>query len=454
MEETPSPLDIYRKEETYIIDESPEISVGEIPYFNKIFNIFPALKSKNYLLYFLGQLISLIGTWLQIVAEGWLVLQLTNSVFMLGLVAAISSIPTLLFSLHGGVIVDRFPKKKILIFTQSSSMVLALIFGVLTVLKLINVPEILVISFLFGMIGALDAPARQAFVPEIAGKENLASAIALNSGTFNAARVIGPAVAGFLIVIVGTGGAFILNGLSYIAVIAALFAMNVPYIVHKSKLNPTAAIKQGLVFSFSHPIIRSLLILLAVVSIFGWSYTTVMPAIAQNVYHMGAAGLGYLYAAGGLGALAATILVSATFNKVSPTKYIFGGNVLFAVFIFLFSLNLNFFLSLVFIFLAGFGLLVQLTTINSTIQHMVGNEMRGRVMSIYVLMFIGTSPLGNYEIGWLSDKFGISLAIQVGAVIVFIFGLFLFSIRKKIMEQFRQYQSLNPVLVSDSSFSI
>jgi MFS family permease len=442
-EEQQTSSDIYRKEETYIIDESPEISVGEIPYFNKIFNIFPALKSKNYLLYFLGQLVSLIGTWLQVVAEGWLVLQLTNSVFMLGLVAAISSIPTLLFSLHGGVIVDRFPKKKILIFTQTSSMVLALIFGVLTILKIINVPEILVISFLFGMIGALDSPARQAFVPEIAGKENLSSAIALNSGTFNAARVIGPAVAGFLIVIVGTGGAFILNGISYIAVIAALFAMNVPYIVHKSKLNPTAAIKQGLVFSFSHPIIRSLLIFLAVVSIFGWSYTTVMPAIVQNIYHMGAAGLGYLYAAGGFGALAATILVSATFNKVSPTKYIFGGNVLFAVFIFLFSLNLNFFLSLVFIFLAGFGLLVQLTTINSTIQHMVGNEMRGRVMSIYVLMFIGTSPLGNYEIGWLSDKFGISLAIQIGAVIVFIFGLFLFSIRKKIMEQFRQYQSLN-----------
>jgi MFS family permease len=437
------PSDIYKKEEAYIIGESPEISVGEAPYLNRLFHLFPALKSKNYLLYFSGQLISLIGTWLQIVAQGWLVLQLTNSVFLLGVVSAISTLPTLLFSLYGGVIVDRFPKKKILIFTQGSSMILAFILGILTVLKLINVPEIMVLSFLLGIITAVDAPARQAFVPEVAGKKNLASAIALNSGIFNAARVIGPAVAGFLIVIVGTGGAFILNGISYIAVIAALFAMKVPSFVRRNKLNPTAAIKEGLAYSFSHPIIRPLLLLLAVVSIFGWSYTTIMPAIAQNVYHMGAGGLGYLYAASGLGALAATVLVSATFGKVSPVKYIFGGNLIFAVFIFLFSLNLNFILSLLFIFLAGFGLLVQLTTINSTIQSMIGNEMRGRVMSIYVLMFIGTSPIGSYEIGWLSDKFGTSFAIQIGAVIVFIFGLFLFSIRKRISEEYRHYQKAN-----------
>lgn len=437
------PSDIYKKEETYIIDASPEISVGEAPYLNRLFHIFPALKSKNYLLYFSGQLISLIGTWLQIVAQGWLVLQLTNSVFLLGLVSAISALPTLLFSLHGGVIVDRFPKKKILIFTQSSSMILAFILGILTVLKLINVPEIMVLSFLLGMVTAVDAPARQAFVPEIVGKKNLTSAIALNSGTFNAARVIGPAVAGFLIVFVGTGGAFIINGISYIAVIAALFAMKVPSFVRKNKLNPTAAIKEGLFYSFSHPVIRSLLLLIAVVSIFGWSYTTIMPVIAQNVYHMGAAGLGYLYAAGGLGALTATVFVSATLGKFSPTKYIFGGNLVFAVSILLFSLNLNFSLSLIFLFFAGFGLLAQMTTINSTIQNIVGDQIRGRVMSIYVLMFIGTSPIGSYQIGWLSDKFGTSFAIQVGAVIVFIFGLFLFSRRKKINEEYRHYQKTN-----------
>ncbi|MCL6096919.1 MAG: MFS transporter [Patescibacteria group bacterium] len=435
--------DIYKKEEAYIIDESPEISVGEAPFLNKLFRIFPALKSKNYALYFSGQLISLVGTWLQIVAQGWLVLQLTNSVFLLGVVSAISTLPTLLFSLYGGVIVDRFPKKKILLFTQSSSMALAFILGILTVLKLINVPEIMVLAFLLGIITAVDAPARQSFVPEIVGKQNLASAIALNSGAFNAARVVGPAIAGFLIAIVGTGGAFILNGISYIAVIAALFAMKVPSVVRKNNLNPMAAIKEGLSYSFSHPVIRSLLLLIAVVSIFGWSYTTIMPAIAQNVYHMGATGLGYLYSAGGLGALAGMVVVSATLRKVSPTKYIFGGNLIFAVSIFLFSLYLNFTFALIFIFFAGFGLLVQITTINSTIQSMVGDQIRGRVMSIYVLMFIGTTPIGSYQIGWLSDKFGTSFAMQLGAAIIFIFGLILFLRRKKVAEEYGYYQKAN-----------
>lgn len=430
----------YQKEEEYIIDESLEISIGEIPYLGKIFGIFPALKNKNYLLYFLGQLISLIGTWLQVVAQGWLVLQLTNSAFLLGLVTAISTLPTLIFSLHGGVIVDRFPKRKILIFTQTSSMILAFALGILTVLKIINVGEILILSFLLGLVTAVDAPARQAFVPEMVGKEKLPSAIALNSGVFNAARVIGPAVAGFLIVIVGTGGAFILNGISYIAVIAALFAMTVPSIVGKNKLNPTAAIKEGLSYSFGHPIIRSLLILISVVSVFGWSYSTILPYIAQDIYHMGAAGLGYLYAAAGLGALAATVIVSATLKKISPTVYIFGGNFLFAVSIFLFSLNINFILSLAFLFFAGFGLLIQVTALNTTIQNMVPHEIRGRVMSIYVLMFIGTSPIGSFEIGWLSDKMGTSFAIQAGAIVVFVFGLFMFFRRNKILEQYKLYR--------------
>ena len=435
-----NPEDLYKKEEEYIIDESPEISVGELPYLDKVFDLFPALSNRNYLLYFLGQLISLIGTWLQVVAQGWLVLELTNSAFLLGLVSALSTLPTLLFSLHGGVIVDKFPKKKILIFTQTSSMLLAFALGILTVLKIVNIWEILLLSFLLGIVTAVDAPARQAFVPEMVGKEKLSSAIALNSGIFNAARVIGPAIAGFLIVVVGTGGAFILNGISYVAVIIALFMMTVPSIVGKNKLNPTAAIKEGLSYSFGHPIIRSLLLLIAVVSVFGWSYSTILPYISQDIYHMGAAGLGYLYAAAGLGALAGTILVSAVSKKISTTTYIFAGNFLFAISIFLFSLNLNFILSLLFLFIAGFGLLIQVTTLNTTIQNMVPHEIRGRVMSIYVLMFIGTSPLGSFEIGYLSDKFGTSFAIQIGAVIVFAFGIILFLRRNKIAERYRLYK--------------
>ena len=436
MEENPQEKS-YEREAEYISEESPEISVGEIPYLSKIFTVFPAFRSRNYLLYFSGQLISLIGTWLQTVAQGWLVFQLTNSALLLGVVTAIGSLPMLFLSLYGGVIVDRFPKRKILIFTQTSSMILAFALGILVVLHMINVWEICVLAFLLGVVNAVDSPARQSFVPEMVGKERLSSAIALNSGIFNAARVIGPTIAGFLIVLVGTGGAFILNGISYIAVIIALFAIKVPNFVQRHQLNPVAAIKEGLNFSFGHPVIKNLLILIGIVSVFGWSFTTVLPIIARNIFHLGAAGLGYLYAATGLGALCATILVSATSKKVSPAKYIFGGNFLFAIAIFLFTLNINFILCLIFLFFAGFGLLIQVTTLNSTIQNIVTHELRGRVMSIYVLMFIGTTPIGSFEVGWLSDRFGTSFAIGLGAIIVFIFGTLLLINRKKVLGDLR-----------------
>ncbi len=234
----------FTRDEKYIIDESQEISVGEVSgWFQKITSFFPALRNKNYQLYFMGQLVSLIGTWLQIVAQGWLVLELTNSVFLIGLVAAVSTLPTLLFSLFGGVIVDRFNKQKIITFTQTASMLLALVLGLLTVFKIINVWQIMILAFLLGVVNAVDMPARQAFVVEMVGKSDLASAIALNSGIFNGARVIGPSIAGILIGLVGTGGAFILNAASYLAVILALFYIKAKAIVHKNHPHPMLAIK-------------------------------------------------------------------------------------------------------------------------------------------------------------------------------------------------------------------
>jgi MFS family permease len=419
-------------EAQYIIDESPEVTLGESPYLNKFFSIFPALSSRNYLLYSFGQLISLIGTWLQIVAQGWLVFQLTNSAFWLGVVSALAFLPALLFSLFGGVIVDRFPKKHLLIFTQVSSMILAFILGILTLTHLITVWEIGLLAFLLGMVGALDSPARQSFTTEMVGKERLASAIALNSAFFNSARVLGPAVAGFLIVLVGTGGAFILNGFSYIAVIIALLLMNVPLVVHRHDLKPLAAIKEGISFAYSNITIRMLMVLTAVLAIFGWSYTTIFPIIAEDRYHLGAAGLGYLYAAMGLGALAATIILSAGSKKYAPEKFIFTGSAIFIPAMLLFSLSLNFVLSLFFLFLTGFGLILQIITINSTIQHLVSNEIRGRVMSIYVLMLVGMGPIGNFGIGWLAQRFGVSLALQLFTFVILVFVLLLFSRRHKI----------------------
>lgn len=405
------------------------------------FSVFPALRSRNYQLYFSGQLISLVGTWLQIIAQGWLVLKLTNSAFLIGLVAAVATLPTLLFSLFGGVIVDRFPKRSILFWTQTAAMFLAFMLGTLTVLNLIAVWEIIILSFLLGMVNAVDIPARQSFTVEMVGKEDLPSAIALNSAIFNSARVIGPSIAGFLIAGLGIGETFILNGISYIAVIVALLLMNVKTKISKIHSHPLRAIQEGVSYGLSHPVIRTLLIFTGVVSVFGWSFGTMLPFIAQNTFHAGAEGLGYLYASSGLGALLATVLVSAFSKKISGLVFILGGNTLFALSIvgFTFSSQMN--TALIFLFLAGLGILAQFSMINTTIQNLVEDRYRGRVMSLYALMFMGLFPLGNFQIGFFSERFGPQFAIRLGAIVVFLFGVLIYFSRKRITRAHRKYTS-------------
>lgn len=437
--------DQFKTEEEFIVSESPEIAVGQSRYLQKIFNLLPAFKSRNYRLFFSGQLISLTGTWLQIVAQGWLVFQLTGSAFAIGIVTALNALPSLLFSLFGGVIVDRFYKVKVLLFTQSALMIFAFILGILTVLKIITVWEIGLLAFLSGTAMAIDSPARNAFVIEMVGKKYLASAIALNSGIYNAARVFGPAVAGILIVTIGTGGAFILNGVSYVAVIIALLMMKIPKYEARHDLNTLAAIKEGVIYTLRHPIIKTLMLFAATVSIFGWSYTTVLPVIAENVFHLGAGGLGTLYVATGAGAVVAIILVSAFSQKIHPAIFIIGGNLLYAVSLMLFSFATNFNFALIFLFFAGLGILGQFAMMNTTIQHLVPNHLRGRVMSIYALMFLGVSPFGNFGIGWLSDHVGPQQAIRVGTIIVFIFGLLVFINRKKINRTYEKYCLQNSI---------
>ncbi len=428
-----------------IHNETAEKSAGELRgWFNKVISLFPALRVRNYQLYFSGQLISLTGTWLQTVAQGWLVLKLTNSAFLVGLVAAVSTTPSLFFSLFGGVIVDRFPKRKILFFTQSASMVLALALGTLTVLKIISVTEIAALAFLLGMVNAIDAPARQAFVIEMVGREALASAIALNSGIFNAARVIGPGVAGVLISLVGTGGTFIINGISYIAVITALIFIRVkeerPEGLH---LRTLTAIKEGLWYSFSQPVIRTLLLFTAVTSIFGWSYISMLPVITQNIFHADAALLGHLYSSSGLGAVVAMILVSAFSGKIRSAWFILGGNAVFALSLILFTFTTNIAIALTLLFFSGLGLLSQFSMMNTTIQRLASDRVRGRVMAIYVLMFVGLSPLGNLEVGFFTERYGPEFAIRLGAITVFIFGILIYLNRKRIRKAHERYLSLS-----------
>lgn len=429
-------------ESNLLYEENQETRVGEDPtWTSRILTAFPAFKSGNYRLYFTGQLISLIGTWLQIVAEGWLVLTLTNSPFLIGLVAALATLPTLLFALFGGVIVDRFPKKKILLFTQYSSMILALIYGVLTVFHLITISEIMILAFLLGVVNALDIPARQAFVVDLVGKESLSSAIALNTGVFNGARIIGPGIAGVVIAWIGSGGAFLLNGFSYIAAIVALYYMHVEGTVSDVHANPFVAIKQGVAYAFSHPVIRGLLLFTGIVSIFGWSYTTLMPYIAAHTFKLNAAGLGYLYVASGLGALCGTFLISFFSKKIKPIVFILGGSLVFCLALLLFTLTRNTWFAFLLLFISGTGLLVQFATINTTIQHMVEDSMRGRVMALYSLMFLGLTPVGNFEIGYLADRLNTSFAIQIGLGIVFLFSCIFLLRRNAIREAQKRYEN-------------
>jgi MFS family permease len=429
------------------IPEIPEVSAGTNATVEGRFSAFPALQNRNYRYFFFGQSVSVIGTWMQIVAQGWLVLQLSNSAVYLGLVAAMATAPSLLFSLFGGVAVDRYDKRKILYATQIASMLFALTQGILTLSGVITIPMIAVLAFLMGTVNAVDAPARQAFVSSIVTRDQLASAIAMNSGIFNAARALGPALAGVLIALVGSGLAFVLNALSYLALIIGLTFINYSESEKTFESNPFHAIRDGIKYSFSHPLIRVLMVFTGVLSVFGWSYSTLLPLIARNLYHLKAQGLGYMYAATGLGSLLATFLVGAYSKKISPVVFIVGGNVVFAVSLILFSFTPALPLALGLLFFMGMGLLSQAATMNTVIQSVVKNEFRGRVMSLYVLMFLGMAPLGNFEVGLITEHLSFTFAFILNAILVLLVGIIVFVYRRRIRKAYRIYtrRDLNEV---------
>src|SRR3989344_1343993 len=389
----------------YFFSELSEIEIWDVSAWGqKFFLAFPALKHRNYRLYFTGQLVSLIGTWIQTVAQGWLVWQLSHSALWVGIVVALDNFPLMLFGLYGGVLTDRFPKKNILLFTQFCSGVLAIVLGVLTLVHRANVINIAFIALLVGIINALDKPARLAFANEMVGKEDLSSAIALNSMVFNLARIVGPAIAGITIAVIGTGGAFLVNGISYMAVLIALLLMKVREIQNKIPKNALHAIGEGIQYAFSHSLIRKLLLFAAVNSIFGWTYSTLMPVIVEKIFHQGANVLGFAYAASGIGAILGSVLVSVFAKRIKPLSFVTAGNVIFAVSLFIFSFVSSFMLALPFLFLMGFSLLIQFSTINAMIQKEVSDALRGRVMGLYALMFMGMSPIGSIQMGFVAEQ--------------------------------------------------
>ncbi len=310
-------------------------------------------------------------------------------------------------------------------------MFLAFILGFLTITGSVTVIHIAVLAFLLGTVTAVDMPARLAFAVElVGGKKSLASALALNAGMFNAARVVGPGIAGLLIASIGLAGSFIVNGFTFIAVLIALYFIRVKRTHSPSHPHPVHAVKDGIRYSFRHVPIRTLLIFASVTSIFGWSYATILPVVVKDVFHLEASGLGLFNAVAGLGALVGSIILSAFSKKISFTKFIIGGSIIFSIALILFSFTSRIFFAVPLLFFTGLGLIMQFATINTTIQHMVEDSYRGRVMSIYSLMFLGMSPLGSLEIGFVAEHMGSPFAIRIGAIIVFLSAIVIYLYRK------------------------
>lgn len=379
---------------------------------------FRALRHRNYRLFFWGQLVSLIGTWMQQTAMSWFVYEITGSKLLLGAVAAVGSAPMMLFSIWGGALADLYPKRSILVITQSAQMICAFLLAAGAWAGFTRPIFIVVIAALNGVAMGFDMPARQAFTVEMTSREDLLNAISLNSSIVNGARVVGPSVAGLLIGAVGVAMCFFLNGVTFIAVIAGLLMMRLPPF-HRPMHLPSAGEHawNGVVYCVKHERVRTILLLFLAVGVFGWSYAVLMPAFAKDVLGRGANGYGLLMSASGTGALVGALVVATWGHVFTPRKLALGGIWLFSVGLFVFSVTRNFFVALVFLFVAKFGMLLFFSTSNTVLQTIVPDEMRGRVMGVWALIFGAMIPLGSVEAGAVANWFGTPFALTVGAVV-------------------------------------
>jgi MFS family permease len=348
----------------------------------------------------------------------WLVYSLTNSPVMLGIVGFTSQIPSFFLAPFGGVFVDRFSRHRTLIGTQILAMIQSLTLAVLALTGVIQVWHIIALSLFQGFINAVDAPARQAFVPELIEKrDDLANAIAINSTMFNGARLIGPAIGGLLIAQVGAAYCFLIDGLSYIAVIAALLAMNIKSNKYQvSSANPIQKIKEGFDYAFGFPPIRAILILSALVSFMGMQYTIIVPIFAEKILQGGADTLGFLMAASGVGALSGGIYLATRQTVVGLGRLIAFGPTILGCGLIAFSLSRFLPLSLFSLLFVGLGTILQIAAGNTVLQTIVDDDKRGRVMSLYTMSFLGTIPFGNLLAGFLADHIGATSTLIIDGI--------------------------------------
>jgi len=388
---------------------------------------FAALKHRNYRLFFGGQLISLIGTWMQNIAQAWLVYQLTNSPFKLGVVAFAAGAPSLLFSLWAGVVADRMSKRRLIMTTQTVLMTLAAILAVDAFLGTVQWWHVAILALLLGIANAFDGPARQAFVVEMVGREDLGNAIALNSAMFNSARIIGPALAGITLAAVGPAWCFALNAASFLAVIAGLALMRVPpYVGTTDAASPWSQVKEGLRYIGGNPTVRSLITVVAVSNMFGLGYSTLLPAFAQDVLGVGKVGFALLSTAVGVGALTGALLVATLGNHPHKGRILTTGNLLFPAMVVGISLSTSYHLTLFLLMLSGLGFMIQNATANTLVQTVVPDSLRGRVMGVYMMVFLGFFPVGCLISGTVAEHCGVRFAAGLGGSLALVYGLFLF----------------------------
>jgi MFS family permease len=387
---------------------------------------FRALRHRNFRLFFGGQFVSLIGTWMQSVAQGWLVLKLTNSALMLGVVSFAGFLPVLLVTLFAGVVVDHADRRRLIVATQGLLMLSAFILAALTWAGVVRVEHVIILAAINGLVTAFDMPARQTFVVEMVGREDLPNAIALNSMIFNGARVIGPAVAGLLISAIGIAGCFFLNGVSYVAVIWSLLEMElVARELPRIGSSMFTRLREGFDYIWHHRASFYLLLLIALNAGFGMQYSVLIPVFARDVLHGGARAYGFLLAVQGVGALVGgLVLASCRTPRALRQNLIFG---LFgsAVGIFTFGFSSRMWLSLLAQMLIGAGLLNHTATSNTMLQMFVSDELRGRVMSMYTLSFIGLAPIGSLEVGYIGELVSPQAAVAVSAVAALLCGVIL-----------------------------
>lgn len=382
-----------------------------------------ALRHRNFRLFFFGQLTSLVGSWMQSLAQGWLIWRLTHSAWLLGLVGFFQMIPVLALGLLGGVVADRYDRHKVVIATQAAALVQSTVLAALTLAGLITVWEVLALAAVLGVINAFDMPARQAFLVQMVGREDLGNAISLNSSIFNGARIIGPAVAGLVVARWGEGACFAVNAVSFLAVLASLLAMR----LEKRPIPPQTAktwarLREGFRYAWETPHVRALLTLVTITSLFALPYSVFLPALAGGVLRRGASGLGILMTFAGVGALMGALTVAHR-EGIRGLGRLAGYMAMgFGASLAAFGASTSFALSCVLIAVMGFCMMCQMAAVNTLLQSLVPEELRGRLVSLYVITFVGMAPIGSLVMGRAAALTGVQEVLVIGGLVTLVAG--------------------------------